>query len=140
MHLSPLRLSHCNRYHYRLCCIQLLKQSSIYCINFAPIILSVFQYDFSTCLTCLRSFYISLMKYWHNTREGHHLILTSNIAQFFPFSLADSFTSHCCWSARYKRSYNFSILFNSCLKTLLIAFSFETIKRLDIYWNCVDSD
>ena len=34
----------------------------------------------------------------------------------------------CCWSARYKRFYNFSISFYSCLKTLLIAFPFQTLK------------
>ena len=49
------------------------------------------------------------------------------------FLSPDSFTFHCCWSARYKRFYNFSILFYSCLKTHLMAFLFETHTAISAF-------
>ena len=55
--------------------------------------------------------------------KGHLLILTSNIAHII-FLSPERIALSCCWSARYKRFYNFLILYYTRLKTLSIVFFF----------------
>ena len=89
--------------------------------------------DLTPCLTILETLKVSVMTAFSFKEEFSVLKCLKTIKIKIIFLSPDSFTFHWCWSARYKKFYNFSILFYSCLKMHLMAFPFETHTAISAF-------